>query len=230
MAGINSLFKTKILLKPNTFSAIVQNGMAIFPSYYIEPIYKKEDQEALKKSGEISEYVHMPTKAALNSQTCSVSYDPILSLFTNYLMRKGQKELARNLVERSLEQVKRIQLERYHKCNSDEERAKIELNPKIIFHRAVENGKPLLQLMPVKRGGVKYQVPVPISEYKARFLSMNWLIEAGREKDRTKVRFWTQLARELVDASNNTGKVVRRKQELHKQCEANKAYAHYRWS
>lgn len=73
-------------------------------------------------------------------------------------MRKGNKVLARELVEKTLEQVKRLQLEKYHKCITEEDKAKIELNPKVIFYNAVQNCKPLLQLMPVKRGGVKYQV------------------------------------------------------------------------
>nr|CAI5818136.1 unnamed protein product [Callosobruchus analis] len=84
-------------------------------------------------------------------------------------------------------------------------------------------------LTPIKRGGVKYQVPVPISEKKAQFMSMKWLIQAGQEKDKA-VRFHLQLARELIDAANNTGRVIKKKHDLHKQCEANRAYAHYRWS
>lgn len=58
---------------------------------------------------------------------------------------------------------------------------------------------------------------------------MKWLIEAGNDKD-PKVRFYLQFAKELINAANETGKVIKRKQELHKQCEANRAFAHYRWS
>lgn len=58
---------------------------------------------------------------------------------------------------------------------------------------------------------------------------MNWLIEAGTEKERT-MRFTERLAYELIDAAANTGRVIKKKQDLHKQCEANRAYAHYRWS
>lgn len=71
---------------------------------------------------------------------------------------------------------------------------------------------------------------MPVSQHRSRFLGMKWLIETSREKDKKTVRFWTQLARELVDAANNSGRVIRKKQDLHRQCEANKAYAHYRWS
>lgn len=144
-------------------------------------------------------------------------------------MRDGEKVLARDLVEKSFEKIKRIQLEKYHKANTDDEKQSIELNPKAIFHKAVANCKPLLWLQPIKRGGVTYQVPVPISDKKSQFYSMKWLIAAAKEKERT-VHFPERLAHELIDASNNTGRVVKKKHDLHRQCEANRAYAHYRWS
>lgn len=72
-------------------------------------------------------------------------------------MKEGKKTLARELVEKAFEQIKRIQLERYQKA-SDEEKNTIELNPRKIFYDAVLNCKPVLTLTPIKRGGVKYQV------------------------------------------------------------------------
>lgn len=232
MAAVKTLFgKCQIFRQkvPALSAFIQQNEMSQYPSYYIEPIYKKEIQQELTKSGEIVNYQHLPTKAAFNDQTCSAAHDQLVSLFINYAMQDGQKALARQLIEESFEKVKRMQLEKYHKCKTEEEKANIELNPRVVFYRAVENCKPLLQLLGIKRGGVKYQVPVPLADRKSQFISMKWLIAAAKEKDR-KVRFTEQMARELVDAANNTGRVVRKKQELHRQCEANKAYAHYRWS
>lgn len=76
----------------------------------------------------------------------------------NHVMKMGDKKLARSLVEKSFENIKRIQIERYHLASSPEEKAKIILNPKDIIHKAVENSKPLLQLLPIKRGGITYQV------------------------------------------------------------------------
>lgn len=73
-------------------------------------------------------------------------------------MKGGDKVLARELIEKSFEKIKRIQLEKYHKAKSEEEKMNIELNPKEIFHKAISNCKPLLQLTPIKRGGVRYQV------------------------------------------------------------------------
>lgn len=75
-------------------------------------------------------------------------------------MRDGLKILARSLVEKSFENVKRMQIEKYHKCQNEEDKNKIELNPKIIFYNAIENCKPVMQLTPIKRGGVKYQVSI----------------------------------------------------------------------
>lgn len=72
-------------------------------------------------------------------------------------MRDGKKTLARQLMEKTFELVKRTQLERYHKAK-EEDKTKIELNPRVIFHKAVENATPILQLTPIKRGGVRYQV------------------------------------------------------------------------
>lgn len=73
-----------------------------------------------------------------------------------------------------------------------------------------------------------FQVPGPITEKRSLFLAIKWLLEATYEKERT-VHFPKQFAWELLDAANNTGKVVKKKQDLHRQCEANRAYAHYRW-
>lgn len=83
-------------------------------------------------------------------------------------------------------------------------------------------------MTPIKRGGATYQVPIPITENRAQFLAMKWLILESKEKER-KIHFPEKFAGEVLDAFNNTGKVIKRKQDLHKQCEANRAYAHYRW-
>lgn len=77
------------------------------------------------------------------------------------------------------------------------------INPYEILHTAVENAKPFLQTVPVKRGGATYQVPIPVSERRKIFLAINWLIEAGKTKD-DEMRFYKKLAHELLDAANNT--------------------------
>uniref|UniRef100_A0A182MM93 Small ribosomal subunit protein uS7m n=1 Tax=Anopheles culicifacies TaxID=139723 RepID=A0A182MM93_9DIPT len=203
--------------------------MSQYGPHFIEPIVSREKIEELQSTGELSKISHVPIKAALSNQNCSVFYDPLVSQFTNYVMKQGNKQLARELVEKGFENIKRLQLERYHLSESDEEKAKLELNPRKLLHMAVENCRPMLQLTPIKRGGVRYQVPVPITEKRSYFIAMKWLLEAIREKERT-VHFPEKMAWEILDAAANQGKVVKRKHELHRQCEANRAYAHYRWS
>jgi small subunit ribosomal protein S7 len=191
-------------------------------------VFKKEKQNVLIESGEHLKLAHIPVKAARNNDTSSVFHDDQLSKFTNYVMKCGNKNLARELIEKSFENIKRAQLERYNLAEG-EEKDKIETNPMNVLHKAIANCRPILHLTPIKRGGATYQVPVPITEKRSFFLAMKWLVEAARQKERT-VHFPEKLAWELLDAAANQGRVVKKKLDLHKQCEANRAYAHYRWS
>lgn len=202
--------------------------MSSYGPHFIEPTFNKAKQSKLFDAGEAQQLAHVPIKAARNNDSSSVFHDERLSKFTNYIMKGGQKRLARELIEKGFENIKRIQLERYNLAENDEKH-KIETNPLAILHLAVENARPLLQLTPIKRGGSTYQVPIPITEKRSYFVAMRWLVEAAREKERT-VHFPEKIAWELLDAAANTGKVIKKKHDLHKQCEANRAYAHYRWS
>lgn len=203
--------------------------MSSYGPHFIEPVFRKDQQQQLFEAGEAAKLAHVPIKAARNNDTSSVFHDPIVSKFTNYIMKGGRKELARDLLEKTFENIKRTQLERYNLAEGDEERELIVTNPLEVFRTAVENCRPLLQLTPIRRGGVKYQVPVPITEQRSYFLSMKWILEAAREKERT-IHLPEKLCWELLDAAAYQGRVIKRKQDLHRQCEANRAYAHYRWS
>ncbi|XP_015595499.1 28S ribosomal protein S7, mitochondrial [Cephus cinctus] len=219
----------KVLLGTKRSGVIsLTNNYSLFPSTFIKGTFIPSEQNKLKESGELQKIAHIPIKPAFNDETSSEFYDPIVRKFTNYIMRKGKKVLARNLLEKTFENVKRIQLEKYN-SSSFEAQTEIELNPTVILHQALANCKPVLELMPMRRGGVRYQVPVPIRESRSAFLAARWIIEAAKDKERT-IHLPEKLAWELIEASKNQGRAVRRKQELHKQCEANRAYAHYRWS
>lgn len=200
-----------------------------YAPYFIDPVFKKDKQDELYETGEAQKQAHVPVKAACNDDTSSVYHNELVRKLTNYIMKSGQKALARQLIEKTFENIKRIQLERVNKIENPDEREKVILNPEAVLLNAVNNTRPILQLSPIKRGGVTYQVPVPITEKRSLFLSMKWLLIAANEKERT-VRFAEKLAWELLDAANNQGRVVKKKQDLHRQCEANRAYAHYRWS
>ncbi|KRT83774.1 ribosomal protein, partial [Oryctes borbonicus] len=124
------VFNQQIL---NNFAAplslfLQQNGMSQYANYFIKPIYRKEALDELHKKNEAQNYQHIPTRAALVDQTCSMTHDPKVSLFINYVMRAGKKALARELVGKAFEMVKRKQLEKYHN-SKEEEKHKIELNP-----------------------------------------------------------------------------------------------------
>lgn len=202
--------------------------MSVYNPHYVHPIVKKQDQANLKEIEKFRELAHVPIRAAPVNASSSILQDPTVSKFTNYIMEGGKKRLARKILEKGFINIKRIQLERYHLATTDEERESIELNPRILLHQAIENCRPLMKLVSVKRGGTAYRVPVPVTEKKSYFISMKWIIEAGNEKEQT-VHFPEKIAWEIIDAANNTGRVVKRKQDLHKECEANRAYAHYRW-
>jgi len=209
--------------------AIISKPMSQFSQHFVDPVFKKKKQDELYESGEAVKWAHVPIKPPRNNDNDSIFHDERLSKFTNYIMKGGNKVLARELIEKCFEKIKRIQLEKYNKAATDEEKSKIETNPIKILHQALENCRPVLNVMPVKRGGAKYQVPVPITEKHSYYLSAKWLVEASREKEK-KIHLPEKMAYELLDAHNNQGRVVKRKQDLHRLCEANRAYAHYRWS
>lgn len=201
--------------------------MAQYLPTYVPPKFRKEEQDGLKTNDEFKKLKVVPIKAALNYQTSSPTFDPLIEKFINYVMEGGRKELSRSLIEQGFEKIKRMQVERWNKA-AEEEKSSIETNPRILFRLAVENARPLLRLKPVKRGGITYQVPTPLTEHKSYFMGMKWIIEASNDKFRT-IHFPEKFAFEIIDAANNTGRVVNRKIDLHRQCEANRAYAHYRW-
>lgn len=201
---------------------------SVYSPDFIEPIVKKEDQMKLKESGEFKELAHRKIKAAKTNVSSSSLQDPIVNKFINYIMEGGKKDLARQILEKGFQNMKRMQLERYHLAKTDEEKETIELNPRLLLRQAIENCRPLILLKKIKRGGTNYKVPIPITEKRSYFMAMKWLMEAANDKPQT-VHFPDKIAWELIDAANNTGRVVKRKHDLHKECEANRAYAHFRW-
>ncbi|EHB03660.1 28S ribosomal protein S7, mitochondrial [Heterocephalus glaber] len=165
-------------------------------------------------------------KAAPEMTTCSVFADPVISKFTNTMMKAGNKILARSLVNQTLEAVKRKQLEKYHAASA-EEQATIEHNPYTIFHQALNNYESVTGLVPILRGGHFHQVPVPLPDRRRRFLVTKWMIAECRDSNHQPTLMPEKLSRELLQASHNWGPVIKRKQDMHKMAEANHALAHY---
>ncbi|XP_071814691.1 small ribosomal subunit protein uS7m-like [Apostichopus japonicus] len=196
---------------------------SIYTPKYVEPAVKTDQFE----DGKLPFDVSTPVKAAPLWSTSSFTHDPLLLKFVNIIQKKGEKELASSLIRKTFELIKLRQVEKINTASPDEP-VDVEANPEQIFYSAIENCKPILGLQNVERGGRTYQVPTPLKENRRRFLAMKWLIEAANTKDPT-IPFYQQLADELLNAHQNTGAVIKRKRDLHKQCEANRAYAHFRW-
>lgn len=200
-----------------------------YPKEAIFPICKEKYQQKAIESGEAEILKKLPVRAAHISESSSIFNDYTIIKMVNMIMRKGKKIVARIVLHRALQQIKNIQVELYNKTQDEEEKAQIILDPLRIFKMAVNNGRPLLKLQPLRRGGSVYQIPVPISNVQSISFSMKWLIEAAKDKE-SSAAFSDKLANEILDAAHDRGRVIKRKIELHKICEANRAYAHFRWS
>lgn len=163
-------------------------------------------------------------KAPDSHRSSSFLYDELANKFINCMMWDGKKYLSQKIFKGALEIIKQKQLS--HKVAGD--KGVVELDPVAVFHRAVSNAMPLMGTISVKKGGKAYQVPVGLPEKRRRFLAIKWLITAARERKGT-AGMARNLAAELLDAYNNSGTVIKKKQDLHRLAEVNRAFAHYRW-
>lgn len=231
-----------------------------YNQHFLEPIPDKDTLNVLEATGELEELKFKPVKALVHDRTFSVFYDDLYAKFVRFTMSKRRsKACARHLMEETFIQIKVIivlrfylshkvtncdlqssllilffmklmQFEKYNEAKTPEEKAEIELDPFVIFKKAVHNCMPLLMARKVKRGGVVYQVPYPLTEKYSRFIGISWLLEVVRQRPRPRnPKFPETMAKELLAAYHNEGKVIKKKQDLHRLCEQNKAYAHYRW-
>ncbi len=131
--------------------------------------------------------------------------------FMNTVMTRGKKSVAERIVYGAFDLI--------------EQRAKQE--PLKVFDTALNNVKPKLEVKSRRVGGSTYQVPVDVRPERSQALGMRWLVIYSRERgEKTMVE---KLASEILDASNNRGNAVKKKEDTHKMAEANKAFAHYRW-
>uniref|UniRef100_A0A7M4E893 Mitochondrial ribosomal protein S7 n=1 Tax=Crocodylus porosus TaxID=8502 RepID=A0A7M4E893_CROPO len=155
-----------------------------------------------------------PIKAAPSSVTSSVFSDPLVS-FPAFCTQ-------------TLEAIKRKQLKKYHEA-SEEEKVNIECNPYTIFHQALSNCKPIVELTSISRGGRFYQIPTPVKDSRQRFLAMKWLITECTENKNHRTFMHVKLSQELLLAFHGEGPVIKMKHNVHKMAESNRAYAHFRW-
>nr|DBA27895.1 TPA: hypothetical protein GDO54_008338 [Pyxicephalus adspersus] len=201
---------------------------------FLDPVPDKEKyQRPLEELGkeEKEEWDFKSTrliKATPPSLTSSLFYDETVSKFTNMMMKGGDKILSRTIMNKTLERIKRIQLEKYYKASPGEQE-NIECNPYAIFHQALDNCQPIIGLSSVLRGGKSYQVPTPLTENRRRFLAMKWIITSCREKKVSRRRMYEKLSDIILESFHGEGSIIKKKHELHKMAESNRAFAHFRW-
>jgi small subunit ribosomal protein S7 len=137
--------------------------------------------------------------------------DLILSKFMNNLMRQGKKSIAEGIVYGAMEIVQ----------------TKSKADPLALFHSALDNVAPAIEVRSRRVGGATYQVPVEVRAERRQALAIRWIINAARGRnEKTMVE---RLSAELLDAGNNRGTAVKKREDTHKMAEANRAFSHYRW-
>lgn len=138
----------------------------------------------------------------------------LVTRLTNRIMQRGKKTVAQKHVYRAFEQIK-------------ENTGK---NPLEIFQKALDNVKPLMEVHPRRVGGASYQVPMPVRGDRRESLAIHWVIKAAQARPNKEYHtFDKKLAAELLAAYKNEGGAVKKKEEVHRIAEANKAFAHFRW-
>jgi len=149
-----------------------------------------------------------------------ITPDPIYSSrlvakLINRVMLNGKKQVAAKIVYGALELAQ-------NKIKAE--------NPLVILRQAIDNIKPLMEVRSRRVGGAVYQVPVPVKGDRKESLAIRWLIHTAKTKPNKEYHtFKDKLAAELIDAYNNEGGAIKKRNEAHKMAEANKAFAHFRW-
>jgi small subunit ribosomal protein S7 len=138
----------------------------------------------------------------------------LLAKFINMLMKSGKKSVAENIVYDALEQISA------RKGQSEQQAVEL-------LEQALENIKPMVEVKSRRVGGATYQVPIEVRPARRRTLAMRWVIDAARKRNEKSMS--QRLANELMDAADNRGAAVKKREDTHRMAEANKAFSHYRW-
>src|SRR5215469_9034656 len=137
--------------------------------------------------------------------------DLIIAKFMNSLMYAGKKSAAEGIIYGAFETIQQ----------------KTKQDPLAVFHEALRNVSPALEVRSRRVGGATYQVPVEVRQDRSRALAIRWIINAARSRNEPTMT--GRLSGELLDAANNRGSAVKKREDTHKMAEANRAFSHYRW-
>ena len=137
--------------------------------------------------------------------------DIVISKFVNNLMYDGKKAVAEGIVYGALDRMQ----------------VRGKADPVMMFHEALNNVRPQVEVRSRRVGGATYQVPVEVRSERSQALAIRWLITAARKRSETTMV--DRLSNELLDAANQRGAAVKKREDTHRMAEANKAFSHYRW-
>ena len=138
-------------------------------------------------------------------------HNTVLAKFINMVMRSGKKSIAEKIVYGALDQVGNRK-----KTDSLE-----------VFIQALDNVKPVVEVKSRRVGGATYQIPIEVRAERSTTLAMRWLVDAAKKRGEKSMGL--RLAGEIMDASDNKGTAIKKREDTHKMAEANKAFSHYRW-
>ncbi len=136
---------------------------------------------------------------------------PVLAKFINFVMFDGKKSTSEKIIYDALDKIK----------------SKTKDDPIKIFNDAINNIRPNLEVRSRRVGGATYQVPVEVKAKRSQTLALRWLLESARKRKNKSMS--DKLLNELMDASQNKGSAIKKREDTHKMAESNKAFAHYRW-
>lgn len=137
--------------------------------------------------------------------------DRVVARFINVIMRDGKKSTAEGIIYGAFEMIE----------------SKMRSDPLAMFRRALENIRPRVEVKSRRVGGATYQVPIEIRPDRASSLAMRWLADYSRKRPGKSMK--EKLANEIIDAANERGESVKKREDTHRMAEANKAFSHYRW-
>ena len=137
--------------------------------------------------------------------------DLVVTKFTNGLMLEGKKSVAERILYGALAMIEK----------------KTKQEPLKVFHDAMDNVKPALEVRSRRVGGATYQVPVEVRSARRQSLAIRWLVDTARKRSENTMT--ERLAGEILDAASNRGAAVKKREDTHRMAEANKAFSHYRW-
>ena len=135
----------------------------------------------------------------------------LVSKFINNIMQQGKKSVAERIFNRALDIIQE----------------RVKEDPLKLFEKSVNNVKPVIEVKSRRVGGATYQVPTEVRPERRTALAIRWLINYAKERSEKSME--EKLAAELIDAANNRGGAIKKREDVHKMAEANKAFAHYRW-